>query len=266
MSRKICLQNIYKKEGALSLLDEITDEYVRKIFCSGTTFTQKYLERSSGSVRGAYLEFLNNFDLVESIIRAEKEGFDAVVVNCFNDPGVNIAREVVSIPVVGVCESSVHIASMLGGKIAIITNSPVHIPKLAELIERYGLKSKMICKNPIRSCNYIFPTDYIEGIKDPYEMFIPKFERTAKECIQDGADVIIPGCTAAELIFDKVRYLEVAETGVTVVFPFACALKVAESLVDLKKKVGISKSMAEHAPYGRRNTQLINKARKIYGL
>ena len=269
MCAEICLQDIYTKSRLTrdqSLIDEVMAEYVGKVARSDTTLGQRYLERSSGSVRGAYLEFLNNFDLIESIIHAEREGFDAAIINCFNDPGLHIAREIVDIPVIGVYESSTHIASMLGGQIAVITNSPVHIPKLMELTERYGLRNKMISINPIRSCNYGFPEDYIDGIKDPYKSFIPKFEKLARECVNDGANIIIPGCTAAELIFDKAGYREIGETGVTVLFPLATAIKIAESLVDLKKSIGLSKSKAEHAPYGKRDTQLIKQARKHYRL
>jgi len=269
MRALICLQEIYTKSeitNKLSPIDKVMAKYINKVARSDTTLVQRYVKRSSGSVRGAYLEFLNNFDLVESIIRAEREGFDGVIVNCFNDPGLHIAREIVNIPVIGVCESSIHVASILGGKIAIITNSPVHIPKLAGLIERYGVRDKMISRKPIRSCNYSFPKDYIDGIKDPCKSFIPKFEKLAKECIDDGADVIIPGCTIAELIFDKAGYNEIGNTGVIVLFPLAVAIKMAESLVDLKKSIGLSKSMAEYAPYGRRDVQLIKQARKRYGL
>lgn len=269
MDLKIALQGIYTKSAMMEklfLISEAIDKYIHKVARPDTILVRKYLKRSSECVRGSYLEFLNNFDVVEGIIQVEREGFDAAIIDCFNDPGLQVAREVVNIPVIGPCESSVHIACMLGGKFAIITNTPIFIPTQMELLRRYGVEGKAISRNPVRSCDYIFPTDYVEGIKDPYKSFIPRFEKVAKECIKDGADIIIPGCNMAELIFDKVSYREIGDTGVTIVFPLAIAIKMAESLADLQKTLGLSKSKAEHSPYGMRDTEVINQARKIYGL
>jgi Asp/Glu/hydantoin racemase len=43
--------------------------------------------------------------VVRAIVAAEKDGFDAVIVDCIDDPGVEAARAVVRIPVVGAGEA-----------------------------------------------------------------------------------------------------------------------------------------------------------------
>ncbi len=40
-------------------------------------------------------------EIIKMAVRAESEGYDAVVLYCFSDPAVDACREVVSIPVVG---------------------------------------------------------------------------------------------------------------------------------------------------------------------
>ena len=48
-----------------------------------------------------YCAFLNDFQFIENLIQAEKQGFDGVVYGCFNDPVLTEAREVLNIPVIG---------------------------------------------------------------------------------------------------------------------------------------------------------------------
>ena len=49
---------------------------------------------------------------VKEAIQAEKEGFDAVIVGCLLEPGIAACKEAVSIPVVGDCGASLHLASL----------------------------------------------------------------------------------------------------------------------------------------------------------
>ena len=49
-------------------------------------------------------------------VRAESEGYDAVVLYCFSDPAVDACREVVSIPVVGGGQASCLLAPLVAGR------------------------------------------------------------------------------------------------------------------------------------------------------
>jgi allantoin racemase len=90
----------------------------------------------------------------------------------------------------------------------------------------------------------------------------PKFEAVAKECIREGAEVII--CDDAWLApaLSFFEYFEIPETGVPVIDASAAAIKLAETLVDLKKmeKLGVSRYLT----YQRASDQEIEKARKSY--
>ena len=57
---------------------------------------------------------------VEAGIRADEQGFDAVVLGCLDEPGVTEAKEVLRIPVVGEAESSMHYASLVGRKFSFV--------------------------------------------------------------------------------------------------------------------------------------------------
>ncbi|MDI7276270.1 MAG: aspartate/glutamate racemase family protein, partial [Anaerolineae bacterium] len=61
-------------------------------------------------------------------IEAEREGIDAVIIGCMDDPGLHAAREAVRIPVVGPAEASMHLAAMLAHRFSIITTRSEDIP------------------------------------------------------------------------------------------------------------------------------------------
>ena len=90
----------------------------------------------------------------------------------------------------------------------------------------------------------------------------PKFEAVAKECVRDGAEVVI--CDDAWLApaLSHFGYSQVGDTGVPVLDASAAAIKLAETLVDLKKleQLGVSRYLT----YQRATDQELEKARKCY--
>ena len=56
-------------------------------------------------------------------VLAERDGFDAVIIHCFIDPGLRAARERVRIPIVGPGEVTLKAAASLNGKIGMVTPS-----------------------------------------------------------------------------------------------------------------------------------------------
>lgn len=51
--------------------------------------------------------------VIEATVQAEKDGFDGVIIGCTGDPGVDGAREMVKIPVIGPAQASYVVCSML---------------------------------------------------------------------------------------------------------------------------------------------------------
>ncbi len=221
-----------------------------------------YPEKSSWTVHFPYIEFLNNRWFVEAGWKAEKDGCDAVIVGAATDTGLQYLKEVLSIPVVGITESACHLACVLGAKFAGITVFRRLISPKSNLIRFYGLEDRAIA-NPIRSCE--LTGEDVEGLfthKVMEASIKPKFEAVARECIKDGAEVII--CADAWLApaLAYFEYFEIPGTGVPVVDASAAAIKLAETLVDLKKteKLGVSR----HLTYQRGTDEELSKARKFY--
>ena len=55
--------------------------------------------------------------------KANQDGYDAVILACFSDPGLDAAKEISTIPVIGIEEATLHIAAMLGAKFSIMTTA-----------------------------------------------------------------------------------------------------------------------------------------------
>ena len=43
---------------------------------------------------------------------AEAEGMDAVIIDCMADPGLDPARELASIPIIGPAQAAMHLAAL----------------------------------------------------------------------------------------------------------------------------------------------------------
>jgi len=191
-----------------------------------TEISNVFLTSGPASVESAYDEALAIPDVIARVREAEAEGVDAVIINCFGDPGLDAAREVVSIPVVGPCEASMHVAAMLGHKFSVITVLERLIPELELHAQRYGVEHKL---SSARSVD--LP---VLDLEKGREQFVSRMVEKAIEAVEeDGAHVIVLGCTGLAGLAEQVR-AGLLERGhqVPVVDPAATALKVAEALVE----------------------------------
>ena len=94
-----------------------------------------------------YLEFLETAEVLENVHTAMRQGFDAFLIGNICDPGLREAREFSSIPVLGLCESSIHLANMMGTSFSLVTINAKFTPRIIENVERYGLKGRLAAVN-----------------------------------------------------------------------------------------------------------------------
>ena len=71
-----------------------------------------------------YLEFIDTVEVLENGLRAEKEGYDAFLLGNIFEPGLHELRELLNIPVLGLRESSVHVACLMGANFSVININP----------------------------------------------------------------------------------------------------------------------------------------------
>jgi allantoin racemase len=170
-------------------------------------------------------------------MRDEEEGFDAVIVGCCYDPGVRTARELVDIPVIGPLEASMQLAGYFGHSYTVVTDHHKAAPYIEDLIRLSGLGGH--CRG-VRTIEW-----YVKDmVNDPDAVARDTIMTCRAVLKQTGADSIVMGCTIVAACWQ--RYLmhggEPAE--ITIVNPNLMALKMAETLADLKSRGGSRLSRA----------------------
>ena len=185
---------------------------------------------------GALDEVMVSYNLVEVVRQAEAEGgYDAYVVACFGDPAVDALREITDKPVVGVAEAAFHLATFLCGKFAIVSTLPRVRKNMEDRLRHHGVIDRVAT---IRT-----PDLPVLAFHDDLENARRTLIEAAREAVeQDLAELIILGCAGMSGFADIVS----KEIGVPVLDTVMCAVKVAESLVDLGLKT--SKSNTYQTP------------------
>lgn len=198
----------------------------------GTELTMVHLPRGPEHLEYRYYEALVLVDILHLIREAESQGFDAAVIGCFYDTGLQEAREVAErMAVVAPCEASTRIASTLGDKFSIIVGRRKWIPQMMDNVVRYGLKDRLASFKSVDLGVLDFHRDEEETAR--------RFRQVAREAIEhDGAEVLILGCTATYGFYRQLQ----EELGVPVIDPMLAAFKTAEFAAELKNRFGWSHS------------------------
>ncbi|MGQ0549521.1 MAG: aspartate/glutamate racemase family protein [Armatimonadota bacterium] len=79
---------------------------------------------------------------VEMAVEAERRGFDAVITGCAGDPGVEAAREMVRIPVIGPGQAALHTAAMLGYTFSVLSPLDSTVGPTRALVRHHGLEGR----------------------------------------------------------------------------------------------------------------------------
>lgn len=214
---------------------------VKQVARPDTEIEVHHVRHSAYMVQASYLDMLNNVWLIDGIIEAEKQGYDAAIIGCGNDPGLQQARQAVDIPVIGPTEAAMLLACTLGHKFGVITVADELVPVCERNIHHYGLDWR--ATSPVRV--YRLGGNPFLGLLDMFmnpEKINPQFEELCRAGIADGAEVIVPACCALSPATSLLGYKEVPDTGVPVLDVTQAAVKMAEMMVDLKRSVGLGKS------------------------
>jgi allantoin racemase len=160
-------------------------------------------------------------EIIKMAIKAEKEGYDAIVLYCMSDPAITACRESVNIPVVGGGQASIAVANTLGYRFSMLTTGKNRIPEKREFIRTTGIDMSRLAS--IRSVDISY-----EQIFSEPEKTISKLVDCSRLCIEeDNADVIILGCLSFAGMAKKVSDL----SGIQVVDPAFTAVVMAELLI-----------------------------------
>lgn len=174
-------------------------------------------------------------ELIEADLRAG--GSDAYVIACFGDPGLDAARELVDVPVVGVAEAAMHLAAIAGRSFGVVTTLTRTLGRARDLVERYGMS---------RACVSLAGSGIpVLDLEDTSSEAYETIARLCEDAVAAEADVIVLGCAG---MADLCAALAV-RVGVPVVDGVAAAVGVASAMA--RAGIGTSKR-DEYAPPPRR--------------
>lgn len=154
------------------------------------------IKQGTTSIESRWDRMTNAPHVVDLVVEAEKQGFDGVFVSDFDYCGVEEAREVVNIPVIGGFRASAYTAMMLSERFSIITILSSVVDLQRSHTRLFGIAPNFASITPIN-----LPVHELSK----REIVIEKvFESSVKAIDEDGTDSIILGCTGFMHIADAV--------------------------------------------------------------
>lgn len=173
------------------------------------------------SIEGYYDEVFAVPGLLAEIARAERAGAQAAVIACFDDTGLDAARSMASIPVLGICEAALALASFVAARFTVVTTSERSRVPVEELVRRYGMAERArvrVVGVPVLA------------LEDPTSGAAGRLrDEISKALEHDHAEAIVLGCAGMSDLSATLQ----REFDVPVVDGVGAAVKQAEALIAL---------------------------------
>jgi len=208
------------------------------------------------AARYNWLGELSSMQIVENIIRAEREGYDAVAMSCFGDPAIHEARSLVDIPVIGSFESSFKVATTVGQSLGVLTLNEAGVRRASQRIRQFGFQDQVAAVMAMDPPINEFELDAaFKGSPTFEKLFAVQVERL----VAAGADMIIPaeGVINTLLVRNNIREIN----GIPIMDSYGSVLAYAEMLVNLRRKSGLA--VARRGVYARPPAPLLNHIRGV---
>ena len=215
-----------------------------------------------------YFKFYAYREIFETLQRAEREGFDGVLIGQSAEPVLTESKELLQIPVTGIFESGIHLANQLGERFGLVTiPSPPgvrpgkHVLPLLRNIRKYGLESRFAGWQEIEMPSAAFNAAVGGGERGPIH---DAFFAAARALVDRGAETIVPAETLLSVALAVDGIIEEPATGAAVVDLVGAGVKNLEGLIDLHQKTGLLRSRA--LSYARQREEEIAETRAAFGL
>jgi Asp/Glu/hydantoin racemase len=202
-----------------------------------------------------YLASLHVQSILDNALRAEAAGYDVFALGSVQDPGLEEARSLVDIPVVGYGEAAMHFACALGSRFAVIAFQAGFDQMMDLRIRKLGLAQRAL---PTALMEAGF-SDVGKALAEPAEL-LERFRRTAQRVIAQGAEAIIPGQLYLSEAIARAGVTRIDE--VPIVDGLAATLKMAEAMADLKR-LGISVTRRGYS-HAQPSRDMIEHARRVH--
>lgn len=201
-------------------MTRLVEQSARAAAGPGTLVTGRTPSMGPASIESHYDEALAVPGVLE-IIREDTRA-DAFVLACFGDPGLEAARELADVPVLGIAEAAMKQATLLGRTFSVVTTVRRTVGRAWDLTRIYGLERQCV---GVHACE--LPVLALE--EDP-DLTYRTVLGSATEALQvDASDAIVLGCAGMADLPARLT----TKLGVPVIDGVAAATVLAEGLVRL---------------------------------
>ena len=215
---------------------KVLREIIEKVAEPETEIDVHAVTRSGGIADQYYFfGFLDMRDVVSNFIRAEAEGYDAFLIGNIGDPGLYEGREMTRFPVLGLCETSLHLACMMGHKFGLVTVNEKFTPRILENVERYGL-AKRLGGVHFMKVDRLLSLDEAYNDKKKRDRLFDQFFDAAEKTAKQGAEVIIPAGGVVMALLAHAGLYRVGD--VPILNGITALIKMGEMAVRLNKIMG----------------------------
>ena len=209
---KILIINPNSDQQMGKAIQESAENFVRdrfEVVCENTPGAPAFIE--------TYEDMSKAATGMINLAKENESKYDAFVIGCHYDPNLDVMKEILKKPVVGIGEASIKIASMLGHRFSILTTDDHSIPIHEELVRKYNLYEVLAS---VRA-----PGREAEKYSEAEKYLI--MARLAIE--KDRAEVIVLGCAGLTGLDRRLRQ----ELNVPVLDGVVCALFIAAGLAEI---------------------------------
>ncbi len=193
----------------------------RRVASAGTEIVAVNPLLGPASIEGFYDEAMSLAGMLDVIRKAS--GYDAVVIACFDDTGLDAARCLTEKPVIGIGEAAYHMASMISNKFSVVTTLARSVPALEHNLHRYGLIAR--CARVRSSEVAVLELEHLGS--DACNRISAEIGRAVEE---DRAEAIVLGCAGMADLAESLA----KDHGLPVLDGVTCAVGLAETMVKLR--------------------------------
>ena len=194
----------------------------KKVASNGTTIVSTNPKNGPESIEGYYDEVFCIPGLIEEVLSNSEA--DAYIIACFDDTGLDAIRTITNKPVLGIGDSSFHIASCLAGTFSVITTLDLSVPILKNNLLKRGFDR--ICVN-VSSVNV--PVLDLENEESNALLAIE--DEIQRSITDNKAEAIVLGCAGMADFAEKLE----KKFSIPVIEGVSSSIILAEGLVRMKK-------------------------------
>lgn len=209
-----------------------------------------------------YLDYLESGEVMENVQTATRRGFDAFLIGNIGDPGIHSCREITTMPVLGLCETALHTACMMGSNFSLVTINEKFTPRIIDNVHRYKLERRLAAVNRMT----------IDRINDLDEGFtkaaarkriFDQFMKAANANVEQGAEVIIAAGGVVMALLAEFGVHSAAKN-TPILNGIVSLVKMGEAAVKMNRIMG-GKFLSKRLYYAPPGVDQIDEIRAHYG-